>query len=72
MFKIIKDFLMAFSIICIIASVGLGLGVLFSKILSYMLSFFPESFQLPIIFGIFIALIVLLTTSLINLKKKNE
>ena len=69
MFKIIKDFLMTFSIICIITSVGFGFGFLFGKILSYMLSFFPESFQLPIIFGIFIALIALLTTSLINLKE---
>ena len=68
----IKDFLMVFSAILILYSVGTGLGILFGKILSYMLSFFPESFQLPIIFGIFIALIVLLTTSLINLKKKNE
>ena len=68
----IKDFLIVFSAILILCSVGTGLGILFGKILSYMLSFFPESFQLPIIFGIFIALIVLLTTSLINLKKKNE
>ena len=70
--KKIKDFLMAFSTILILCSVGTGLGILFGKILNYILSFFPESFQLPIIFVIFIALIVLLTTSLINLKKKNE
>lgn len=68
----IKDFLMVFSAILTLFSVGFGLGVLFSKILNYILSFFPESFQLPIIFGTLIALIVLLTTSLINLKKKNE
>ena len=65
----IKDFLIVFSAILTLFSVGFGLGVLFSKILNYILSFFPESFQLPIIFGIFIALIALLTTSLINLKK---
>ena len=65
----IKDFLIVFSAILTLFSVGFGLGVLFSKILSYILSFFPESFQLPIIFGIFIALIALLTTSLINLKE---
>lgn len=65
----IKDFLMVFSTILILCSVGLGLGVLFGEILNYILSFFPESFQLPIIFGIFIALIALLTTSLINLKE---
>lgn len=65
----IKDFLMVFSTILILCSVGFGLGVLFDKILNYILSFFPESFQLPIIFGIFIALIALLTTSLINLKE---
>ena len=68
----IKDFLMMFSAILTLFSVGFGLGVLFGEILNYILSFFPESFQLPIIFGILIALIVLLTTSLINLKKKNE
>ena len=62
----IKDFLIVFSAILTLFSVGFGLGVLFSKILNYILSFFPESFQLPIIFGIIIAL---LTTSLINLKK---
>ena len=61
----IKDFLIVFSAILTLFSVGFGLGVLFSKILNYILSFFPESFQLPIIFGIIIAL---LTTSLINLK----
>ena len=65
----IKDFLIVFSAILTLFSVGFGLGVLFSKILNYILSFFPESFQLPIIFGIIIALIALLTTSLINLKK---
>lgn len=65
----IKDFLMVFSTILILCSVGVGLGVLFGKILNYILSFFPESFQLPIIFGILIALIALLTTSLINLKE---
>ena len=68
----IKDFLIIFSAILTLFSVGFGLGVLFGEILNYILSFFPESFQLPIIFGILIALIVLLTTSLINLKKKNE
>ena len=62
----IKDFLMAFSAILILYSVGFGLGVLFGEILNYILSFFPESFQLPIIFGIIIAL---LTASLINLKE---
>lgn len=66
-----KDFLMVFSAILILCSVGLGLGVPFGKILNYILSFFPESFQLPIIFGIFIALIALLTTSLIK-KLDNE
>ena len=65
----IKDFLIVFSTILTLFSVGFGLGVLFSKILNYILSFFPESFQLPIIFGTFIALIALLTTSLINLKE---
>ena len=65
----IKDFLMVFSAILILFSVGFGLSVLFGEILNYILSFFPESFQLPIIFGIFIALIALLTTSLINLKE---
>ena len=65
----IKDFLMVFSAILILFSVGFGLGVLFGEILNYILSFFPESFQLPIIFGTFIALIALLTTSLINLKE---
>ena len=65
----IKDFLIVFSGILTLFSVGFGLGVLFSKILNYILSFFPESFQLPIIFGTFIALIALLTTSLINLKE---
>ena len=65
----IKDFLIVFSAILTLFSVGFGLGVLFSKILNYILSFFPESFQLPIIFGIIIALIALLTTSLINLKE---
>lgn len=65
----IKDFLIVFSAILTLFSVGFGLGVLFSKILNYILSFFPESFQLPIIFGTFIALIALLTTSLINLKE---
>lgn len=68
----IKDFLMVFSIICIITSVGFGLGFLFSKMLTYILSFFPESFQLPIIFGTLLALIISLTISLINLKKKDE
>ena len=67
----IKDFLIVFSAILTLFSVGFGLGVLFSKILNYILSFFPESFQLPIIFGIFIALIALLTTSLIK-KLDNE
>ena len=62
----IKDFLIVFSAILTLFSVGFGLGVLFSKILNYILSFFPESFQLPIIFGIIIAL---LTASLINLKE---
>ena len=65
----IKDFLIVFSAILTLFSVGFGLGVLFSKILNYILSFFPESFQLPIIFGTFIALIALLTASLINLKE---
>ena len=65
----IKDFLIVFSAILTLFSVGFGLGVLFSKILNYILSFFPESFQLPIIFGTFIALIALLTTSLIILKE---
>ena len=65
----IKDFLIVFSAILTLFSVGFGLGVLFSKILNYILSFFPESFQLPIIFGTFIALIALLTTSLIDLKE---
>mgnify|MGYP003399299163 FL=1 len=65
----IKDFLIVFSAILTLFSVGFGLGVLFSKILNYILSFFPESFQLPIIFGIIIALIALLTASLINLKE---
>ena len=64
----IKDFLIVFSAILILCSVGTGLGILFGKILNYILSFFPESFQLPIIFGTLIALIVLLTTILINLK----
>ena len=72
MFKIIKDFLMAFSIICIITSVGFGFGFLFGKILNYALSFFPENFQLPIVFGTLIALIISLAISLINLKKRNE
>ena len=65
----IKDFLIVFSAILTLFSVGFGLGVLFSKILNYILSFFPESFHLPIAIGIFIALIALLTTSLINLKE---
>ena len=65
----IKDFLIVFSAILTLFSVGFGLGVLFSKILNYILSFFPESFQLLIIFGIIIALIALLTASLINLKE---
>lgn len=70
--KKIKNFLMVFSTILIVCSVGFGLGVFFGKTLTYILSFFPESLQLPVIFGTLIALIVLLTTSLINLKKKNE
>ena len=65
----IKDFLIVFSATLILCSVGTGLGILFGKILNYILSFFPESFQLPIIFGIIIALIALLTASLINLKE---
>ena len=65
----IKDFLIVFSATLILCSVGTGLGILFGKILNYILSFFLESFQLPITIGIFIALIALLTTSLINLKE---
>ena len=68
----IKDFLIVFSAILTLFSVGFGLGVLFSKILNYILSFFPESFQLPIIFGMFFVCIGLLTSVLINLKKKDE
>ena len=60
---------MLFGFICIITSVGFGLGVIFSKVLNYILSFFPESFQLPIILGTLIALIISLTIRLINLKK---
>lgn len=64
----IKDFLMMFGIICIVTSVGFGLGFLFGKIINYILSLFPDSFQLPIIFG---TLIVLISTILIK-KLDNE
>ena len=66
-----KDFLMVFSAILILCSVGLGLGVLFSKILNYILSFFPESFQLPIIFGTLIVITSIISTILIK-KLDNE
>ena len=67
-----KDFLMVFSTIFILCSVGTGLGILFGKILNYILSFFPESFQLPVTIGMFFVCIGLLTSVLINLKKKDE
>lgn len=70
--KKIKDFLMAFSAILTLFSVGTGLGILFGKILNYILSFFPESFQLPVTIGMFFVCIGLLTSVLINLKKKDE
>ena len=66
-----KDFLMVFSAILILCSVGLGLGVLFGKILNYILSFFPESFQLPIIFGTLIVITSIISTILIK-KLDNE
>ena len=68
----IKDFLIVFSAILTLFSVGFGLGVLFSKILNYILSFFPESFQLLVTIGMFFVCIGLLTSVLINLKKKDE
>ena len=68
----IKDFLMAFSAILILCTVGTELGILFGKILSYMLSFFPDNFQLPVAIGMFFVCIGLLTSVLINLKKKDE
>ena len=70
--KKIKDFLMAISANITLFSVGTGLGILFGKILNYILSFFPESFQLPVTIGMFFVCIGLLTSVLINLKKKDE
>ena len=68
----IKDFLIVFSAILILCSVGTGLGILFGKVLHYVTKFFPDNFQLPITIGIFFVCIGLLTSVLINLKKKDE
>ena len=64
----IKDFLMMFGLLCITISVSFGFG----KVLHYVTKFFPDNFQLPIAIGMFFVCIGLLTSVLINLKKKDE
>ena len=68
----IKDFLMMFGLLCIIISVSFGFGILLGKVLHYVTKFFPDNFQLPIAIGMFFVCIGLLTSVLINLKKKDE
>ena len=65
-----KDFLMVFSTILILCSVGFGLGVLFVEVIIWFINLFPEKYEDFAFFGTFIVVVSALASLIIL--KENE
>ena len=66
----IKDFLMLFSTILILCSVGFGLGVLFAEVIIWFINLFPKNYTHLVIIGTFIVVVSVLASLIIL--KENE
>lgn len=66
----IKDFLMVFSAILILCSVGIGLGILLVEVIIWFINLFPKNYTHLVIIGTFIVGVSALASLIIL--KENE